>query len=187
MTGAIALAWSEFPAATAAQLRWAFTYAHAGRRSTVTPPLLDACAAYHVSETRHDSQPTSTEPTFYPVTKTLLSAILKEGRLPFEVRVNTSETKGKAHDMPDFVLGDDKMFVGVYGEVKRANVLLEDLALSTEQNDQIGRYLARRTCGVSVYWRARRAILGLWFRAGQAALIKIPIASVTWYKIQECR
>jgi hypothetical protein len=41
--GAIALAWSEFPAATAAaQLRWPFTYAHAGRRSTVTPPLLDA-------------------------------------------------------------------------------------------------------------------------------------------------
>ena len=37
--GAIALAWSEFPAATAAQLRWAFTYAHAGRRSTVTPPF----------------------------------------------------------------------------------------------------------------------------------------------------
>ena len=131
MTGAIALAWSEFPAATAAQLRWAFTYAHGGRRSTVTPPLLDAWAAYHVSETRHlDSQPTSTEPTFCPVTKTLLSAILKEGRLPFEVRVNTSETKGKAHDMPDFVLGDDKMFVGVYGEVKRANVLLEDLALN---------------------------------------------------------
>ena len=73
--------------------------------------MLDAWAAYHVSETRHlDSQPTSTEPTFYPVTKTLLSAILKEGQVPFEVRVNTSETKGKAHDMPDFVLGDDKMF-----------------------------------------------------------------------------
>jgi hypothetical protein len=49
---------------------------------------------------KRDSQPTSTEPTFYPVTKTLLSPILKEGRLPFEVRVNTSETKGKAHDMP---------------------------------------------------------------------------------------
>ena len=28
--GAIALAWSEFPAATAAQLRWAFTYAMLG-------------------------------------------------------------------------------------------------------------------------------------------------------------
>ena len=64
MTGVIALAWSEFPAATAAQLRWAFTYAHAGRRSTVTPPLLDAWAAYHVSETRDlDLQSTSTEPT----------------------------------------------------------------------------------------------------------------------------
>ena len=56
-----------------------------------------------------------------------------------------------------------------------AIVLLEDLALSTEQNDQIGRYLARPTCGVLVYWRARRAILGLWFRAaGQASASKSP-------------
>jgi hypothetical protein len=30
VTGAIALAWSEFPAATAAQLRWAFTLRRAG-------------------------------------------------------------------------------------------------------------------------------------------------------------
>ena len=45
--------------------------------------------------------------------------------------------------MPDFVLGDDKMFVGVFGEVKRANVALEDIAVSTEQNDQIGRYLTQ--------------------------------------------
>jgi hypothetical protein len=41
------------------------------------------------------------------------------------------------------VLGDDKMFVGVYGEVKRANFSLETLAVSTEQNDQIGRYLTQ--------------------------------------------
>ncbi len=53
VTGAIALAWSEFPAATAAQLRWAFTHAHAGGRSTVTPPLLDAWAAYQVLLTTH--------------------------------------------------------------------------------------------------------------------------------------
>jgi hypothetical protein len=92
--------------------------------------------ANYVTETRHlDSQPTSTENTFYPAIKALISAVLKERRLPFEVRVNTAETKSKARDLPDFVLGDDKMFVGVYGEVKRANVLLEDLALSTEQND----------------------------------------------------
>jgi hypothetical protein len=105
--------------------------------------IISALANY-VTETRHlDSQPTSTENTFYPAIKALISAVLKERRLPFEVRVNTSETKSKARDLPDFVLGDDKMFVGVYGEVKRANVLLEDLALSTEQNDQIGRYLAQ--------------------------------------------
>ena len=98
----------------------------------------------YVLETRHlDSQPSSTENTFYPAIKTLLSAILKEGRLPFEVRVNTSEARAKARDMPDFVLGDDKLFVGVFGEVKRATVSLEELAASTEQKDQIGRYLAQ--------------------------------------------
>jgi subtilisin family serine protease len=48
VTGAIALAWSEFPTATAAELRLAFLDAHAGGRSTVTPPLLDAWAAYQV-------------------------------------------------------------------------------------------------------------------------------------------
>lgn len=45
--------------------------------------------------------------------------------------------------MPDFVLGDGALFVGVYGEVKRANVSLEELAVSVEQKDQIGRYLAQ--------------------------------------------
>jgi subtilisin family serine protease len=53
VTGAIALTWSEFPAATAAQLRLAFMHAHAGLRSTVTPPLLDAWAAYQALLTTH--------------------------------------------------------------------------------------------------------------------------------------
>ena len=106
-------------------------------------PIIAALASY-VAETRHlDSQPTSTEATFYPAIKTLISTVLKAGRLPFEVRVNTSEAKGKARDMPDFVLADDKMFVGVFGEAKRANEKLEEIALSTERNDQIGRYLAQ--------------------------------------------
>ncbi|HLH97828.1 MAG TPA: type ISP restriction/modification enzyme [Xanthobacteraceae bacterium] len=106
-------------------------------------PLASALAEY-VAETRHlDPLPTSTEATFYPAIKALISVVLKEGGLPFEVRVNTSETKGKARDMPDFVLGDDKLFVGVFGEVKRASELLEDIAVSTERNDQIGRYLAQ--------------------------------------------
>jgi hypothetical protein len=40
--------------------------------------------------------------------------------------------------MPDFVLGDSSLFVGVYGEVKRADISFPKLAISTEQNDQIG-------------------------------------------------
>jgi subtilisin family serine protease len=46
VTGAIALLWSEFPAATAAEVKAAVTQAIAGRRTTVTPPLLNAWAAY---------------------------------------------------------------------------------------------------------------------------------------------
>jgi subtilisin family serine protease len=46
ITGALALLWSEFPAASAAELKAAVTRAIAGRRTTVTPPLLNAWAAY---------------------------------------------------------------------------------------------------------------------------------------------
>jgi subtilisin family serine protease len=46
VTGTIALLWSEFPTATAAEVRLAVTNAGGRRRSTVIPPLLDAWAAY---------------------------------------------------------------------------------------------------------------------------------------------
>jgi subtilisin family serine protease len=46
VTGAVALLFSEFPAAAAAQVRFAVTQAYAPRRTTVVPPLLDAWAAY---------------------------------------------------------------------------------------------------------------------------------------------
>ena len=46
VTGAIALLWSEFPNATATQMKLAITKTHAPRRATVVPPLLDAWAAY---------------------------------------------------------------------------------------------------------------------------------------------
>jgi subtilisin family serine protease len=46
VTGAIALLWSEFFAAPAAEVKAAVTQAIAGRRTTVTPPLLNAWAAY---------------------------------------------------------------------------------------------------------------------------------------------
>jgi subtilisin family serine protease len=48
VAGAIALLWSEFPSATAAEVKFAVTQAYAPRRTTVVPPLLDAWAAYQV-------------------------------------------------------------------------------------------------------------------------------------------
>jgi subtilisin family serine protease len=48
VTGAIALLQSIFPKATAAEVRFAVTGAHAPRRPAVVPPLLDAWAAYQV-------------------------------------------------------------------------------------------------------------------------------------------
>lgn len=45
VTGAIALLWSEFPGATATQLKFAISQAYAPRRATVVPPLLNAWAA----------------------------------------------------------------------------------------------------------------------------------------------
>jgi hypothetical protein len=98
----------------------------------------------YVRETRRlESLPSSTETTFYPDLKLLLNALLKSERLPFDVITGTSEGGGRRRDMPDFVLGDSSLFVGVYGEVKRADTSLADLAISTEQNDQVGRYLCQ--------------------------------------------
>lgn len=48
VTGAIALLWSEFPSATASEIRKAITQGRAARRTTVIPPLLDAWRAYQV-------------------------------------------------------------------------------------------------------------------------------------------
>jgi subtilisin family serine protease len=46
VTGTIALLWSEFPTATAAQIRLALSRSSAARRATVVPPLMDAATAY---------------------------------------------------------------------------------------------------------------------------------------------
>ena len=40
VTGTVALLWSEFPSATAAQIELAITQASARRRASVVPPLL---------------------------------------------------------------------------------------------------------------------------------------------------
>ena len=48
VTGAIALLWSEFPAASAAHLKLALTQASGRRRASVVPPLLDAGSAFRI-------------------------------------------------------------------------------------------------------------------------------------------
>jgi subtilisin family serine protease len=48
VTGAVALLWSEFPDATAAEVKIALTQISVGSRRTVIPPLMDAWKAYGV-------------------------------------------------------------------------------------------------------------------------------------------
>ena len=51
VTGTIALLWSEFPGATPAQIKTAVTQAHAPRRASIVPPLLDAWGAFGILST----------------------------------------------------------------------------------------------------------------------------------------
>jgi len=48
VTGTAALLWSEFPRATAAQIKLAVTNTNTLRRASVVPPLLNAAAAYEI-------------------------------------------------------------------------------------------------------------------------------------------
>ncbi len=59
VTGAIALLWSEFPGASAAQIKWAVTQAGAPRRVAIAPPLLDAWAAHLVMASAHSERKAS--------------------------------------------------------------------------------------------------------------------------------
>jgi subtilisin family serine protease len=56
VTGTIALLWSEFPVATAAEIRFAATQAYAQRRTAVVPPLLNAWAAYELMMATHSGK-----------------------------------------------------------------------------------------------------------------------------------
>lgn len=53
VAGAIALLWSEFPSATAAQIKLAVTQASLARRGSIAPPVLDAWAAYQAMALAH--------------------------------------------------------------------------------------------------------------------------------------
>ncbi len=72
----------------------------------------------------------TTEPSYYPAIKTLLSEMLAHEKLPFEVRASTSETRsGGGHDLPDIALYDGNGdFIVVCGEVKLPSAEISDLA-----------------------------------------------------------
>ncbi len=87
----------------------------------------------------------TTESTYYPAIKTLLSELLAAQNLPFEVRTGTSERRaGKGTDLPDLAFYDGSgTMVVLFGEVKLPTEDLSAMVVSTERNDQIGRYLAQ--------------------------------------------
>lgn len=105
---------------------------------TIFKPYADEVATLSASHS-------TTEPSYYPAIKTLLSNILEHEILPFEVRASTSESRvDGGHDQPDFALYDGNGdYLVVAGEVKLASEEIEDIAFSEERNDQIGRYLAQ--------------------------------------------
>jgi subtilisin family serine protease len=53
VAGAMALLWSEFPAASATEVKFAVAQPSALQRTTVAPPLLDAWAAYQIMMTAY--------------------------------------------------------------------------------------------------------------------------------------
>gem|GEM_PF-1920188 len=107
----------------------------------------------YVLETRRlECLPSSTETTFYPDLKVLLNAVLKSERLPFDVNTGTSESGARRRDMPDFVLSDSSLFWALR-QREPAATSLADLAASTEQNEQIGRYLSQT--GVVILCKVR--------------------------------
>ena len=53
VTGTIALLWSQYPSATAAEIKIAVTQAYPQRRNMVVPPLLNAWAAYQIITKAH--------------------------------------------------------------------------------------------------------------------------------------
>jgi subtilisin family serine protease len=53
VTGTIALLWSEFPSATAAEIKLAITRYGQQRRNSIVPPLLNAWAAYQAMTLTH--------------------------------------------------------------------------------------------------------------------------------------
>lgn len=102
-----------------------------------------ALEAYELETRKLAAISSSTEETFYPAIRRLITVAIEKLQLPFEIRSGTSEMRlGKGRDRPDFVLVEGQI-VAVYGEIKSGDIDLKSLSISTDRGDQIGRYLAR--------------------------------------------
>lgn len=100
---------------------------------------------YAAEATRLANSLATREETYYPAIKELLAAILKDAHLPFDPRANTKQDRaGGGQDLPDMALYDGTgEYPVVCGEVKLPSADLDQMAVSTEQKDQVGRYLAQ--------------------------------------------
>jgi len=112
--------------------------------TAAVPKLTKASKSYASDVAELAAAGSTTEPTYYPAVRSLIAATLAAEDLPFDVRINTSEQKtGGGINLPDVALYDsDGKFLVVCGEVKLPPAELDQLAMSTENKDQIGRYLA---------------------------------------------
>jgi hypothetical protein len=112
--------------------------------TVAVPRLAKAAKSYAREVADLIASGSTTEATYYPALRSLIAASLSAEDLPFDVRINTSEQKtGGGINLPDIALYDaDGEFLVVCGEVKLPDVELDQLAISTENKDQIGRYLA---------------------------------------------
>src|SRR5437870_884673 len=107
--------------------------------------MLNALSRYCTEVSKLELADTTREETYYPAIKALFAELLNSQKLPFEVRMSTSERRaGGGTDLPDLALYDGSGdFVVALCEVKLPGTTIAKMATSVERNDQIGRYLAQ--------------------------------------------
>lgn len=107
--------------------------------------ITQALRAYRREVVGLANSESTTEESYYGPIRDLLIAVLDQLELPTDVRTGTSEARsGGGTDRPDVALYDGEGdFALVCGEVKLPELSLDQMAVSTERNNQIGRYLAQ--------------------------------------------
>jgi len=123
--------------------------------------LADAGKRYaeEVHEIYRNQGRSTQEESYYPAIKTLIADLLGVAGLQFRTWTAVSAVRDSGRkDKPDIgIFADDEETLVVPAEVKLPDVEVEDLAFSTDRNDQVGRYLDR--AGVVLVSNVRSAAL----------------------------